>query len=102
MSNVKRLLAGLILLIGSTVCARSIHAETADEHMYTLASFEGDYAVVGTGGANVAGLLGTIKSDGQGSVSGSALANLRGQAQGCWRRSHLAVLTQSTQTVPVC
>lgn len=79
MSNFnRRLFAGLALLIGSTVCVRSIHGQAANEQIYTLASFRGDYAVVGTGGANVAGLLGTIVSDGQGGVSGAALANLPG------------------------
>ena len=81
MSNVnRRLLAGLTLLIGSTVCVGSIYAQAGDERIYSVASFRGDYAVVGTGGANVAGLLGTIASDGQGNVSGSALANLPGSS----------------------
>ena len=77
MSNLKmKSLTALVLLMAGAAYARA----DADEHAYTWASFHGDYAVVGTGGANAAGLLGTIRADGLGTVSGSALANLPGSS----------------------
>ena len=74
----RKLLASLALLIVGALSVRSARANDADQEVYNLASFHGDYAVVGAGGSNVAALLGTLTADGHGGVSGSALANLPG------------------------
>jgi hypothetical protein len=43
---------------------------------WSVASLNGEYALVGTYGANVARLIGTFVVDGQGNFSGSARVNL--------------------------
>ncbi len=45
---------------------------------YSLTSLRGDYAVIGTYGANVARLIGTYHADGEGNVEGTARVNLPG------------------------
>jgi hypothetical protein len=45
---------------------------------YTLASLSGDYAVVGSYGANVARLIGTYHADGKGFIEGQAVVNQPG------------------------
>jgi len=45
---------------------------------FSITSFEGDYGVLGTYGANVARLLGTYHADGRGNLKGSAKVNLPG------------------------
>ncbi len=83
MSNTRRrftpilgcLLGSLVLNLPSAVAADQSHSTPPS---YSLASFEGDYAVVGTYGANVARLIGTYHADGKGSISGTARVNLPG------------------------
>ncbi|MDQ6675854.1 MAG: hypothetical protein M3Z09_00995 [Acidobacteriota bacterium] len=43
-----------------------------------MASLQGDYAVVGTYGANTARLIGTYNADGRGNIKGTARVNLPG------------------------
>ncbi|MDQ2844690.1 MAG: hypothetical protein M3Y72_27340 [Acidobacteriota bacterium] len=83
MSNIRRrftpilgcLLGSLVLNLPSVVAADESHGAPPS---YSLASFEGDYAVVGTYGQNVARLIGTYHADGKGYISGTARVNLPG------------------------
>ncbi len=78
----RRLIAGLSCLLGSFALALppAASAQEANRTLspYSLASLTGDYAVVGTYGANVARLLGTYHADAQGKIKGTAKVNLPG------------------------
>jgi len=68
------------------VLQRSRKCGTADAShratpAYSLASYQGDYAVIGTYGQNVARLIGTYHADGKGNVGGTARVNLPAPAQ---------------------
>jgi hypothetical protein len=78
----RRLIAALACSLGSLAlaippAAVAYEAQRASQP-YGLFSLEGDYAVVGTYGSNVARLLGTFHADGRGNLSGSATVNLPG------------------------
>ncbi len=78
----RRLISASAFLLGSFAIALSpaAAAQQADKSPspYSLASFEGDYAVVGTYSANVARLIGTYHADGKGNIEGTAKVNLPG------------------------
>ncbi len=83
MSNTRRrLISAAACLVGSFAMAApaAVFAQEANRapSPYRLASLEGNYAVVGTYGANVARLLGTYHADGQGNIKGTAKVNLPG------------------------
>ncbi len=83
MSNTRRrLISAAACLLSSFVMAAppAVVAQEANRKPspYRLASLEGDYAVVGTYGANTARLLGTYHADGNGSIGGTAVVNLPG------------------------
>ncbi len=71
---------GCILASFAIALPPAIIAQEANETSgaYSLASYEGDYAVIGTYGANVARLIGTYTADGHGKIKGSARVNLPG------------------------
>ncbi len=74
-------LAFVLLLGGLSV--GGVSAATAPELVqsspgYSLASFRGDYGLVGTYGANVARLIGVYRADGNGHMKGTAMVNLPG------------------------
>lgn len=83
MSNIGRrfmpvlgcLLGSFVLAFPSVVTAEESHQATP---AYSLASYQGDYAVIGTYGQNVARLIGTYHADGEGNISGTARVNLPG------------------------
>ena len=60
-----------------TLCASRI-GSAAECKGYTLASIEGEYAVVGMYAGELAGLIGVSKTDKNGNVEGSAVVNLPG------------------------
>lgn len=75
------------LLLSAVLCANQTallaQTELQDRHRdedrhYTLASVEGDYAIVGTYAGGIAGQLGVSKTDRNGNVEGSALVNIPG------------------------
>lgn len=83
MSNTRRrLISAVACFVGSFAIAvpPAVVAQEADRssHAYSLASYRGDYAVVGTYGANVARLVGTYHADGKGNIEGSGRVNLPG------------------------
>jgi hypothetical protein len=83
MSNTRRrLIAALGCFLGSFAFALppALAAQEVNRTLpaYGLASYEGDYAVVGTYGANVARLVGTYHADGNGNINGTARVNLPG------------------------
>lgn len=83
MSNTRRrLTVALGCFLGSLVFTvpSAALADESDRPLqpFSTASLEGDYAVVGTYGANVARLLGTYHADGHGNIKGTAKVNLPG------------------------
>lgn len=83
MSNTRRSLVpvlGCILGYFAVAPASTVLAQghKVNQPAYSLASLRGDYAVVGTYGANVARLIGTYHADGKGYVEGTARVNLPG------------------------
>jgi hypothetical protein len=83
MSNTRRrLISALGCLLGSFAIALppAVLAQDLNRTLpaYSLASYKGDYAVVGTYGANVARLVGTYHADGKGNIEGTARVNLPG------------------------
>src|SRR3954447_22106947 len=79
----RRMILGLAFALRCLPWGQSSAAlgqETANriDTVYSLASYQGDYSVVGTYGANAARLIGTYRADGNGNVSGSARVNLPG------------------------
>ncbi|MDQ2839837.1 MAG: hypothetical protein M3Y72_02115 [Acidobacteriota bacterium] len=82
MSNTRRSLipvlgciVGSFAIAPSTVLAQGFKTSPP---AYSLASYTGDYAVIGTYGANVARLIGTYHADGKGNAEGTARVNLPG------------------------
>jgi hypothetical protein len=71
-------LAGFILCASHAASAQQDHDSARSSGRYTLADLCGDYAVVGTYGANVARALGTLSIDGHGRFTGSAITNQPG------------------------
>lgn len=69
------LVGGLALGGASGASAQELSTEAQG---FTLASYRGEYAVVGTYGANVARLIGTYWADGHGHAKGTAVVNLPG------------------------
>ena len=70
-----RLLAAAVILLTAVPAA---FGEESDKDIYTLASLQGDYALVGVYGSNVARLNGVFRADGKGSLSGAARINAPG------------------------
>ena len=85
MSNTRRsLIPVLSCILGYFAIAPAsivlAQGSKTDQPAYSLASLKGDYAVVGTYGANVARLIGTYHADGKGNVEGTARVNLPGSS----------------------
>jgi hypothetical protein len=83
MSNTRRnLISALGWLIGSLAIVLPPSVLAEEHHgtlpVYSLASYQGDYAVVGAYGANIARLIGTYQADGKGNIDGTARVNLPG------------------------
>ena len=83
MSNTRRrLITALGCLLGSFafVFSPALAAENPNNSSpgYSVTSFRGDYAVVGTYGASVARLIGTYHADGNGNIKGTATVNIPG------------------------
>ena len=80
--NRRSLIVALSCLLGTGVLIAPRTAAGKEKERpstaYTLASLEGDYAVVGSYGGNAARLLGTYHADGRGYIDGSAIVNLPG------------------------
>src|ERR1700710_199246 len=78
----RSIIAALSFLVGSAafLSPPTLAAEEANRTAaaYTLASLNGDYAVVGSYGANVARLLGSYHADGRGFIEGQAVVNQPG------------------------
>jgi hypothetical protein len=70
-----RLLTAAAILI---TAVPAISAEERDRNIYTLATLQGDYALVGVYGSNAARLNGVFRADGNGSLSGAAQINAPG------------------------
>lgn len=70
----------LALTVGliSTMLFGSRAGSAAECKGYTLASIEGEYAVVGTYAGGIAGLIGVSTTDKNGNVEGSAVVNIPG------------------------
>jgi hypothetical protein len=82
MSKLKASHIILAALLLSPIVAGQHGAVAAQERRdeWSLASLQGEFALVGTYGANAARLLGTYAVDDQGNYSGSARINLPGPA----------------------
>jgi hypothetical protein len=80
MSKLKAFHIVLAVLLLSPAVAGQHVAVAAQERSddWSVASLNGEYALVGTYGANVARLIGTFVVDGEGNFSGSARVNLPG------------------------
>jgi hypothetical protein len=72
MCNTKRLFVPAALLLASFL---GVSAASAQSCPYTLASLQGNYAVVGNYGANVAIALAVRHYDGQGNLTGTYTVN---------------------------
>src|SRR5687767_9455944 len=70
-----RLLTAAAILI---TAVPAISAQERDRNIYTLATLQGDYALVGVYGSNAARLNGVFRADGNGSLSGAAQINAPG------------------------
>lgn len=68
----KMILASMAVLFASIL---SVPAAKAASQCYTLASLDGNYAVIGTYGANVAKALATRHFDGNGNLTGTFVLN---------------------------
>lgn len=68
------ILAPVALALGFTAVPVA-RADEATQSCYTLASLEGDYALIGTYGANVALALGVRHLDGKGNLTGTFTLN---------------------------
>jgi len=68
----------LTVCLISTMLFGSRAGSTAERKGYTLASIEGEYAVVGTYAGEIAGLIGVSKTDKNDNVEGSAVVNMPG------------------------
>jgi hypothetical protein len=88
-----RLVAAAAILI---TAVPAISAEESDKNIYTLASLQGDYALVGVYGSDVARLNGVFTADGNGSLSGSAQINAPGSGG---QRVLVAVSFAGTYTI---
>ncbi len=88
-----RLLAVATILI---TAVPAVSAEESDKNVYTLASLQGDYALVGLYGSNVARLNGVFRADGNGGLSGTAQINAPGSGG---QRVLVAVSFAGTYTV---
>jgi hypothetical protein len=86
-----------VLLVLPTVTGKHV-AATAQERRdeWSLASLQGDFALVGTYGANAARLLGTYVVDDQGNYSGSARINLPGPGG---QRTLVDITFEGTSTI---
>jgi hypothetical protein len=83
MSNIRRRFMPVLgCLLGSFVLGLPYTAAAKESHRaipaYSLESYNGDYAVIGTYGQNAARLIGTYYADGEGNISGTARVNLPG------------------------
>jgi len=74
MFDLKRILIPVALVLG-VVGVSVARADEAGQPCYTLASLEGDFAVIGTYGANVALALGLRHLDGKGNLTGTFTLN---------------------------
>jgi hypothetical protein len=72
MFSKKRLFTPVALILTSFLGASAANAQVG---CYTVASLQGNYALVGTYGANVAKAIGTRSYDGNGNLSGVAIIN---------------------------
>lgn len=68
----KMILAHMVVLLVSIL---SVPAAKAAPQCYTLASLDGNYAVIGTYGANIAMALATRNFDGNGNLTGAFVLN---------------------------
>ncbi len=68
----KRLLVPAALVIGALAMSSAANAQPS---CFTLASLQGNYAVVGNYGANVAIALATRNFDGNGNLTGAFVVN---------------------------
>src|ERR1700683_79935 len=73
MSSKKSLFVPTVLIFTGFVGASAANAQIA--RCYTVASLQGNYALVGTYGANVAMGIGTRTYDGNGNLSGNSIIN---------------------------
>ncbi len=73
MFSKKSLLLAVALIFTSCLGVSVANAQTSCP--YTLASLQGNYALVGTYGANVAQAIGTRSYDGNGNLTGTSLIN---------------------------
>jgi hypothetical protein len=73
MSSKRSLFSPAVFIFTSLLCASAANAQIP--RCYTTASLQGNYAIVGTYGANVAVAIGTRSYDGNGNLTGLATVN---------------------------
>lgn len=75
MFSKRRLLIPAAFVLAAFAGVSAANAQGGPACPYTLASLQGNYAIIGTYGANVAIAIGTRHFDGNGNMTGTAIVN---------------------------
>lgn len=97
MSRLKHWMAGAVPLVLLAACPLALRAQTAG--CYTLASLQGDWAVIGSYGANVGVELGVRSLDGKGNLTSSFVLNQPVQGSATGARTTATGTQRGTYTV---